>query len=280
MSREVSCRIAMLERVTVVVPTRDNERTIRRCLESVRAQDHPEVELIVVDNASSDATVAIAEELADRVLHQGPERSAQRNAGIDAASGAWIVWLDSDLYLPPEAVSAALATARTTGADAIALPERTIGEGFWTRCRALERECYLNVPELHNPRVLRRDFMTAAGAFDTRMSGPEDANLRLDLKTMGARVALAPVMLDHDEGRLTLRTIFDKRVYYGESLPALLDEHPGAVGSQFTLLLRAYAKNWRILLRHPVLAVCTGLMRVMEGAGYLVGSRRRARTAA
>lgn len=266
----------MTERVTVVVPTRNNERTIRRCLSDVRAQDHTDVELVVVDNNSSDATCAIAEELADVVLHRGPERSAQRNAGIEAAQGDWVVWLDSDMYLPPEAISAALATADAAGADAVALPERTIGEGFWTKCRALERECYLNVPELHNPRVLRREFMQGDGAFDTRMSGPEDADLRLRMNAAGRHVvALAPIMVDHDEGRLTLRTIFEKRVYYGQSLPELVIKHPGAVNDQFRLLMWAYAKNWRVLVRHPFLTVCTGLMRLMEAAGYLVGSRRR-----
>ena len=253
---------------------------LARCLESVREQDHPHVELIVVDNASTDATCEIASAYADQVLHRGPERSAQRNAGFDAAGGEWVVWLDSDIYLTPDSLRIAIETAEAEKADGVALPERTIGEGFWTRCRALERECYLNVPELHNPRVLRRDFMTGEGAFDTRMSGPEDANLRLSMRREGGRIALAPVVIDHDEGRLTLRTIFAKRLYYGQSLPLLIDEHPDAVSGQFSLLMSAYRKNWRLLLRHPVRTVALVPMRLMEAAGYLIGSRRRDRSTA
>jgi glycosyltransferase involved in cell wall biosynthesis len=263
------------ERVSIIVPTRNNERTIRRCLEAARAQDHPDVELIVVDNASTDATVEIAEQYADQVIHHGPERSAQRNAGIAAASGEWVMWLDSDLYLVPEAISSCLEVVRSEGVDAVALPERTIGEGFWTKCRAHERECYQWALELHNPRLLRRDFMTGAGAFDTRMSGPEDANLRLTLQDAGYRVGIAPVIISHDEGRLTLRTIFEKRVYYGRSLPMLTAEHPGAVAQQFRDLIRVYARNWRILARRPLLTAALVPMRMMEGVGYLVGARRR-----
>ena len=143
--------------VTVVVPTRNNIRTIEACLRSVVEQTHPDVELVVVDNHSTDGTPDVARRLADRVITAGPERSAQRNTGIDAATSTWVLWLDSDMILPPRAVALALDTARATGATGIALPERTIGEGFWTACRALERECYLDDPWLHNPRLVRRE---------------------------------------------------------------------------------------------------------------------------
>ena len=168
---------AMFERgVSVIVPTRNNERTLEATLRSVKEQSEPGVTLIVVDNASTDATKDIARRWADVYHEGGPERSAQRNRGIEAAQTPWIVWLDSDMILPPRAIEVALDTAQRTGADGVALPERTIGDGFWTACRALERECYLDQPWLHNPRLLRRDFMRTDGEFHLAMSGPEDAD--------------------------------------------------------------------------------------------------------
>lgn len=261
------------ERVSVVVPTRNNERTIAACLSSVRDQDYPDVELIVVDNHSTDATQQIAGEYADRLEIAGPERSAQRNTGIETATGPWIIWLDSDMILPPGAVSAAVATAERTGAAGVALPERTVGQGFWTACRALERECYLDQPGLHNPRLLRRDYLLQDGGFDLAMSGPEDADLRLRMRERGDPIALAPVIIDHDEGRLTLRDIWTKRYYYGLSIPALESEHDGAVSGQGKALLTAYIDNRGRLLRQPVHAAGMVLMRGMEAAGYLAGAR-------
>ena len=117
--------------VSVVVPTRNNERTIEACLTSVRRQTHPAVELIVVDNSSEDSTWSVAQRLADQVVLAGPERSAQRNKGIELARGEWVLWLDSDMVLPPETIAQALSTAKSTGALGIALPERTVGSGFW-----------------------------------------------------------------------------------------------------------------------------------------------------
>ncbi len=259
-------------KVSVIVPTKNNLRTIEACLQSVLDQDYPNTELIVVDNGSTDSTDQIAAKMADVFLSGGPERSAQRNLGIRTATGDWILWLDSDMYLPKDAVSAAVRTADETSATGVALPERTIGDGFWTACRALERECYLDAPWLHNPRLLNREQMVAAG-FDEKMSGPEDADLRLRIRSAGGSVALAPVIVDHDEGRLTLRDIWSKRYYYGLSLPNLVAGHDGAMADQGAGVLRAYAQNWRLLIRRPIHAIGMGAMRAMEAVGYLVGAR-------
>lgn len=264
---------AMFERgVSVILPTRNNERTLEATLRSVKEQSEPGVTLIVVDNASTDATKDIARRRADVYLEGGPERSAQRNKGIEAAQTPWIVWLDSDMILPPRTIEVALDTAQRTGADGVALPERTIGDGFWTACRSLERECYLDQPWLHNPRLLRRDFMRTDGEFHLAMSGPEDADLRLKMRLAGQRIELAPIIIDHDEGRLTLRDVFSKRYYYGRSIPAFAAEHDGAVGQQGRDVLTAYWAHRDDLARRPLHAAGMVGMRAMEAVGYALGA--------
>ncbi|GAA1231754.1 glycosyltransferase [Janibacter melonis] len=260
--------------VTVVVPTRDNERTIRACLSSVVAQTYEHVELVVVDNHSSDATPRIARELAGTVVVAGPERSAQRNTGIAAARGEWVLWLDSDMVLPARTIDVAVDTALATGASAVALPERTVGEGFWTACRALERECYLDDPWLHNPRLVRRELLLGDAGFDLSMSGPEDADLRMRLRDAGRHIELAPVIVDHDEGRLTIADVLRKRYYYGRSIPAFAAQHEGAVSAQGRAVLRSYARNHRRLLRDPGHAAGMVAMRSLEVVGYALGARR------
>ncbi|WP_277451633.1 glycosyltransferase family A protein [Janibacter sp. DB-40] len=260
--------------VTVVVPTRNNLRTIEACLRSVTDQTHPHVELIVVDNHSSDGTRPVAEGIADRVIIAGPERSAQRNTGVRAATSEWVLWLDSDMILPPRTIALALETAHATGATGIALPERTIGDGFWTACRALERECYLDDPWLHNPRLVRRDYLLGEGAFHPDMSGPEDADLRMKMRATGAGIELAPIIIDHDEGRLTIADVMRKRYYYGRSIPAFAQEHDGAVTAQGRAVLRSYVRNHRRLLRRPGHAAGMVLLRALEAGGYALGARR------
>jgi arabinofuranan 3-O-arabinosyltransferase len=256
---------------SVVVPTRDSIRTLEACLRSIRAQDVP-VELIVVDNASTDGTYELARELADTAVRGGPERSAQRNTGVALATTDWILWIDADMVLPPTTVSAALATAERTGADAVAVPEVSVGPGFWTACRALERSCYVDDPTLHNPRLLRRHLLLGNGSFDPAMAGPEDTDLRLRLRSAGTKTALCPdVLIVHDEGRLTLRSILAKRVYYGRSLPAFAAKNPGALAGQGAGTARALVRHPRRLARRPAHTVGLLAMRAAEAAGYAIG---------
>jgi arabinofuranan 3-O-arabinosyltransferase len=264
--------------VTVVVPTRNSVRTLAACLRSVRAQDVP-VELIVVDNQSADGTWELGRRLADTAVRGGPERSAQRNTGVRLARTEWVFWIDSDMVLPPGTVSAALATAEETGADAVAVPEVSVGPGFWTACRALERSCYVDDPALHNPRLLRRELLLEDGAFDPAMAGPEDTDLRLRLRQAGTRTALCPdVLIVHDEGRLTLRSILAKRVYYGRSLPAFAAKNPGALAGQGAGTLGALVRHRRTLAQHPVRTGGMLLMRALEAAAYVVGYQLGRRT--
>lgn len=260
--------------VSVVVPTRNNIRTIAACLASITRQTYAPLELVVVDNSSDDGTLDVAGEYADLVLTAGPERSAQRNLGIERASGEWVVWIDSDMVLPVGTIEAAMDTAAERDAVGVALPERTIGEGFWTACRALERSCYLDDEWLHNPRLVRRSFLLDDGGFHLDMSGPEDADLRMRMRQQGATIALAPILVDHDEGRLTLAEVMRKRYYYGLSIPAFAARHDGAVADQGRALLRSYTRHAKDLARDPAHAAGMVLMRGLEVVGYALGARR------
>jgi glycosyltransferase involved in cell wall biosynthesis len=258
--------------VTVVVPTKNVARTLEACLRSVRAQDWPRLELIVIDNFSTDATAEIAARYAHQLLVAGPERSVQRNLGVEQSNGEYVLWIDSDMILPPRTVSAAVAEAQRTSADAVSIPEVSVGPGFWTACRALERSCYLDDPALYYPRLIRREFLLGLGGFTESMAGPEDVDLRLRMNANHAVLAHSDsVHILHDEGRLTLRSILAKRVYYGKSLPAFAAAHPGALAEQGKGTVAAFRRHRRRVAKHPVLAAGIVLMRGSEAAAYGVG---------
>src|SRR5437868_1519424 len=128
--------------VSVVVPTRNSAETLESCLRSVREQSHPSVELIVVDNHSSDATIPIASAVADTVVTAGPERSAQRNVGARQSRGDYLLFIDSDMELDVGLVAECVSLA-SRGLAAVVIPEVSFGEGFWGSCKGLERSCYV-----------------------------------------------------------------------------------------------------------------------------------------
>jgi glycosyltransferase involved in cell wall biosynthesis len=258
--------------VSVVVPTRDSAATVETCLRSIREQTWPCIELIVVDNDSSDGTWEIAARLADVALRAGPERSAQRNLGTRRAAGEFVLWIDSDMELGPDVVRRAVAAAAEADAVGVFIPEVTVGEGFWTACRALERRCYLGEPMIESPRLVRRSYLVDSGGFVEWLSGTEDAELRMRLLRSGERLARTDATIVHHEGRLSLGGVARKRFYYGRGLPRYRRQHPGAVSSQAGVTARAFVRNRRLLAEHPVHAAGIGVMRAVEAAAYVAGA--------
>src|SRR5689334_14415833 len=86
---------------TVVVTTYNRDGIVQRCVNSCLAQTFGDLELIVVDDASTDGTVAAMEQLADprmKVITHATNRgiSTSRHTGVTYAAGEWIVVVDSD----------------------------------------------------------------------------------------------------------------------------------------------------------------------------------------
>jgi CDP-glycerol glycerophosphotransferase len=108
-----------------VVPVYAVEEYLPACLASIAAQTYDDYEVIVVDDGSPDRSGKIAERHARkdrriRVLHQqNAGLGAARNAGVRAAKGELLTFVDSDDELPPDAWSRMVETLRTTGSDLV-----------------------------------------------------------------------------------------------------------------------------------------------------------------
>jgi glycosyltransferase involved in cell wall biosynthesis len=258
--------------VSVVVPVKDSIRTIEACLRSIRAQTYGRLELIVIDNFSSDGTWEVCEELAHHAEQAGPERSAQRNLGIERANGDWVLWIDADMELPPTIVERAVHAALDEGADGVFVPEVTVGDGYWTACRALERSCCVEEIWVQSPRLVRTDYLRETGGFLESLSGTEDAELRTRMIADGRPLAWIPDLIVHDEGEMSLGFIWSKRYYYGRGLKKYRAEHPGALSVQAGSAVGAYRKHWRRLAAKPTVAAGVVVMRAGELVAYGVGA--------
>ncbi len=90
--------------VSIVIPTRNRAPLLSRAIESALAQDSPALEVIVVDDGSTDQTGAVIERYGQglRALRRQPGgQAAAMNAGLEVAKGEWIAWLDDDDYFLP-----------------------------------------------------------------------------------------------------------------------------------------------------------------------------------
>lgn len=210
--------------VSVIVPTKNSDAFLEACLRSVRAQTYPQVELIVVDNHSTDRTRAIAERFADKVFEQGDERSSQRNYGVQKAGGEYVLFVDSDMELSPEVVAQCVA-AQTDKVGGVIIPEESFGEGFWSRCKMLEKTYYRNVDWMEAARFFRVADVLAAGGYDELRTGGEDWDLSGRMELYGP-LARIPALIHHNEGRGRFWTMVRKKFYYGEHSRLFQVAHP------------------------------------------------------
>jgi glycosyltransferase involved in cell wall biosynthesis len=265
--------------VSVIVPTRNSAATLDDCLASIRAQTYASVELIVVDNQSQDATVEIAGKYADKLEHAGPERSAQRNHGARVATGEYLAIIDSDMVLSPDVVSECISTADREHADAVIIPERSVGEGFWAACKALERSCYVGDETVEAARFYSRTAFEKFGGYDEEMTGPEDWDLPARMRGAVRFGRIDPEIV-HLEGRLTLRGSVRKKFYYGRQFGDYIRRHPDLARQQLRFVRPAFVRHRRRLVRTPLLAGGMLLMKTAEltaGAAGLLGSRALSR---
>lgn len=260
------------ESVSVIVTTRNEGRDLERCLSSVRDQTFSATELIIVDNGSTDETVTIAVAYADKVLNFGPERSAQRNAGAREATGTYLLFLDADMELEKQVITEAVAAARA-GAEVVVVPETSVGDGLWSRAKALERSCYEGDATIEAARFFLRTVFESSGGYDEALTGPEDWELPARLADI--RIGRTSARIVHHEGRLTLRLLARKKFYYGKSFVRYIRLHPQLAARQLTIFRPAFFRNRAKLAVSPALTAAMLTMKVVEfaagGAGMLMG---------
>ncbi|HVR43432.1 MAG TPA: glycosyltransferase [Thermoanaerobaculia bacterium] len=130
--------------VSVVIPARDEEQAIERTLLAFLAQDHPNLEVILVDDESADRTGAIARELEARdprvrVIDGAPPppgwlgKPWAQHQGAEAARGSLLLFVDADITYAPGAVAAAVDELERSGAGLLAFLPKVEMHGFWER---------------------------------------------------------------------------------------------------------------------------------------------------
>ncbi len=185
--------------ISVIVPAHNAEQFIERTLQSAARQTYRQIEIIVVDDGSTDATAAIVESLArqdSRIhLYRTPNRgpSAARNFGVSKARGAYLAPLDADDIWLPEKLAWQFNVMRHA--------QKTVGVVYcwsvgideddrilirnWSNCRESGNVFYALVIEgiLGNGStpLIRRSFFEAVGGYDETLRYGEDWKLYLAL---------------------------------------------------------------------------------------------------
>ena len=282
--------------LSVVIPTKNEEANIATCIrafEAVRAR----VEIVVVDNFSSDRTREIASALGARVFTQGPERCAQRNRGWREATGDVILFVDADMILPRETIDEILTfyasqiptspnshppsplishLSPLTSLPSLYIPEHRVGRGLRLRARNFERSFYDGTC-IDGLRAIPRAWLEKVGGYDESLVACEDWDLDRRLLAAGTPTAVTKGHLLHNEANQGLARLLAKKAYYAKSVDAYRRKwkNDAICRRQFGISYRffgVFVENgkWKRLLRHPILAVAMYVERILVGVTYIL----------
>jgi glycosyltransferase involved in cell wall biosynthesis len=152
--------------VSIVVTTRNESKNIQNCLSSIVTQTYDNIELIVVDNFSTDRTREISRLYTDLVYEHGPERSAQRNFGLfEISQGQYGMYVDADMILSPSLVENCVSFAVANGEASLYIPEVILGNSLFNRVRRYERKFYEGTC-IDAIRFFHMSTFQLAGGFD------------------------------------------------------------------------------------------------------------------
>ncbi len=254
-------------RVSCIITTRNERRNIVRLFRSIQAQDYSNIEIIIVDNSSVDDTKTLAKPYG-AVYNKGPERSAQRNYGAHKATGDYVLFLDADMELTSSVVSTCVQHMKNH--VALIIPELSKGRTYWERVKALERNCYINDPDMELPRFYPRTLFLQLGGFDEQITGPEIEELYYRALQKGT-VGRIDSFIIHYEQVSQLKNILKKKYYYCKSLDRYFKRSPSLARKQFKIIRPAFVHHWKDFLFQPHLTLGFILLRCLEGCAALLG---------
>ena len=158
-----------MPKISVVVPVYNVEGYVEKCLRSILAQSFGDIEVLAVDDGSTDSSGRICDRLAQedprlRVIHQENRGlGGARNTGIEAAGGEWLAFIDSDDWLEPLTLEKALSAGEGHGADMVMFAFQTVDEQG-RALKAFVEDVPLDTPL--SPREHREVLFTAPCAWN------------------------------------------------------------------------------------------------------------------
>lgn len=270
-------RLNKLPLVSVILCTKNEETNISNCIESIKNQTYPQdkIEIIVVDNNSSDNTVNIAKSHTDKVYNKNPKRATQLNYGVNKSTGKYILYPDADMTLSENVIKECVDLCEK-GNVALYIPERIIGKGFWIKVRDYERSFY-NATCIDAVRFVQKDKFLEINGFDENIDfGPDDWDFNRRIKQTG-KTDIISSTLNHNEGEFSVTNYLNKKKKYMPTFDKYIDKWSKddpiirmQLGAYYRLF-GVFTENgkWNKMTTKPSLLLGLYLLRVMVGIQYL-----------
>ena len=218
-------------KVSVVVPVRDEEQSIRELLDSLLSQTRPPDQIVITDGGSVDATPQIIEEYVlrgapVRLLRAGPALPGRgRNLGAAAAQFEWLAFTDAGIRVNGDWLESLVArAAQDSSIDIVYGSWEPVTDTFFKECAAIAyvpppslREGIVARPRFIASTLLRRDAWAKVNGFPEDLRSAEDLIFMDRLEEAGYKAVFEPRAQVHWNLRPTLGSTFKRFVLYSRN---------------------------------------------------------------
>ena len=236
--------------VSVIIPARNEEANLQRCLQSLAAQTAPPLELIVVDDHSTDRTRSIAQSFPTvRVLEADPLPdgwSGKSNAcwtGAKLAKGKWLLFTDADTRHAINSIEQGFREAESNHAALLSYSPKQEVLGFWER--ALMPVIFAELAKTYRPKEVSDPTSPAAAANGQYLL------IRRDVyDAVGSHAAIAHAILEDVElAKLVKRAGYKLQFRVSDAVSTRMYR-------TFGQMWEGWTKNLALLFPHPVWLAC------------------------
>lgn len=222
--------IANMPLVSVIIPVYNTKKYLAECLDSVCAQTYPQLEIIVVDDGSTDDSGVLLQEYSQKdhrirvITQKNQGLSAARNRGLEFSSGEYVMFLDSDDWIDEKTCDTAIHIIADTKSDVIlwsymreypssSKPVYPLGDKLFTWDESKIKTLYKQMIGLQNEqlrepqktdslitawgKLYRRSIIGEIRFVDTKIIGTEDALFNIQVFSQVKRAAYTPNPFSH-----------------------------------------------------------------------------------
>ena len=244
-----------------------NPELLGNCLHSISAQTYRNFEvLVLISEGSPSELIHICKSFPFVATYSGNfNKSEARNFLLGKSKGRFILYLDVDNELPEDLLQNCVKTALQSDAKAIIAPNREApSDNYWLRCRRLEWELLSGDLSAETPNFISKTLLEKIGGFDPSLDPLDDWGLNLALRSENIpSVRIDTFIFVH--GTSSLREMIRRKFARGQLLPAFESKYPAVPQMKFARrFVRSYLKNWKLLLRSPILTLGLTFLKILD----------------
>ena len=204
--------------ISIIVPTFNSSRTIEKCLKSIKNQSYKNIEIIVIDNNSSDKTLKIAQKHTNLTFTKWSERVAQKNFWIKKSSWKYLCLIDSDMYMDEHLIRDCFMKIEEDDNNGwVCIPVKDIWSSFWVKVIAFERTFY-KWTQIEAARFLRKDLVEKVWWYENIIFY-EEFIVPQKIAKLGYNIKIhTQFAVHHDYDDFTFFMNLKKKYYYWKSL--------------------------------------------------------------